>query len=84
MTHYQPLGLSPSPDSNPLKTTPMTTPGELPGKPLRQPLAITAHHCHQPLPPPASPLAITAMTITSALALAITPPVTTTSALAPI
>ncbi|KAG6865303.1 hypothetical protein C0993_008160, partial [Termitomyces sp. T159_Od127] len=58
-------------------------PGALLGRPPQQPSGITVCHHHQPPPPPATPPAITAMTVTSALALAITPPVTATSAPAP-
>ncbi|KAG6898478.1 hypothetical protein C0993_006590 [Termitomyces sp. T159_Od127] len=72
-------------DSNPPQNDPhdRPRPEPLPGQPPRQPPAITACHRHQPPPLAASPLAITAVTATSALASAITPPIATTSAPVP-
>ncbi|KAG6881372.1 hypothetical protein C0993_001758, partial [Termitomyces sp. T159_Od127] len=70
-------------DSKPPKTTP--TPLPAPERYPDNPSATPGHHW--PSPPPATatpgiPLAITAMTATSVLALAITPPINATSALA--
>ncbi|KAG6877483.1 hypothetical protein C0993_006868 [Termitomyces sp. T159_Od127] len=81
-TRYQPLGLSPSP-ATPIPPNP---PPQLSWAwTATQPTtsATPDHHC--PSPPPATTTtgispAITAVTATSALALAITPPMTATSA----
>ncbi|KAG6863466.1 hypothetical protein C0993_011364, partial [Termitomyces sp. T159_Od127] len=84
-TCYRPPGLSPGPRTPTPQNNPHDHPrlGPLPSQP---PSATPGHHRLSPPPAtatPGIPLAITAMTATSALASTITPPITATSALAP-